>query len=53
MKDNTIGLIGEVKINAGTVTPTNIHHKDNAYRWGGLTAIGREHSARQGTYDDD
>ncbi len=57
VKDNNTGLVWEVKTNDGTTTigdtNYNIHHKDNTYRWGGLTAIGRDHSSREGTYYDD
>ena len=54
VKDNVTGLVWEVKTNVGAASTTaNIHHKDNTYRWGGLTAIGRGHSARLGSYYDD
>ena len=46
VKDNVTGLIWEVKTTSG------IHNKNNSYQWGGLTAIGRDHPDRQGTYFD-
>jgi hypothetical protein len=43
------GLVWEVKTDNGTKdsdttddTHTNMHHKDNQYRWGGKTALGRD-----------
>ena len=49
VKDNHTGLIWEVKTN-----DNGIHDKDNRYRWGGITAIGRDHaSTEKGTYYDD
>jgi hypothetical protein len=43
-----------VKISVGTSSNTaNIHHKDNTYRWGGKTALGREHPDKEGNYYDD
>jgi hypothetical protein len=48
VKDNITGLIWEVKTDDG-----GIHDKDNTYRWGGKTAIGRDHSNKEGTYYDD
>lgn len=47
VKDNVTGLIWEIK----TIT-AGIHNKDNTYQWGGLTALGREHPDRLGTYYD-
>ncbi len=47
IRDNVTGLVWEVK-----TTTTGIHHKDNTYQWGGLTAIGRDHINSQGTYYD-
>ena len=46
--DNVTGLIWEVKTDDGSE-----RDKDNAYRWGGLTAIGRNSSDREGDYYDD
>ena len=48
VQDNVTGLIWEVKTDDGSE-----RDKDNAYRWGGLTAIGRESSKREGDYYDD
>jgi len=48
VKDNHTGLIWEVKTTDG-----GIHDKNNTYRWGGLTAQGREHVSKEGTYYDD
>ena len=48
VKDNHTGLIWEVKTN-----DDSIHDKDNKYRWGGITAIGRDHVSKEGTYYDD
>ena len=49
VKDNHTGLVWEVKTNDGS-----IHDKDNTYKWGGITAIGRDHaSTEKGTYYDD
>jgi titin len=54
VKDNHTGLIWEVKSSVGTSSNTaNIHHKDNTYRWGGKTALGREHPNREDAYYDD
>ncbi|VAW39924.1 hypothetical protein MNBD_GAMMA01-855 [hydrothermal vent metagenome] len=47
VKDNVTGLVWEVK-----TSTAGIHHQDNTYQWGGLTAIGRDHPNRQGTYYD-
>jgi hypothetical protein len=50
----------EVKTNSGTKDTdttdsnhTNIHHKDNRYRWGGKSAIGKTHASKEGSYYDD
>mgnify|MGYP000332421537 CR=1 FL=1 len=48
VKDNHTGLIWEVKTTDG-----GIHDTNNNYRWGGLTAQGRDHVNREGTYYDD
>ena len=48
VKDNHTGLIWEVKTTDG-----GIHDKNNTYRWGGLTAQGRDHASKEGTYYDD
>jgi len=45
VQDNITGLVWEVK----TIT-AGIHNKDNTYKWGGLTAIGRDHPNREGVY---
>lgn len=54
VRDNVTGLVWEVKTTAASPDSrqdikankhNNIHHKDNLYRWGGLTAIGRNHTA--------
>lgn len=45
VRDNVTGLVWEVK-----TTTAGIHHKDNTYQWGGLTALGHDHPDRQGTY---
>ena len=48
VQDNVTGLIWEVKTDDGSE-----RDKDNKYRWGGLTAIGRDSSNREGDYYDD
>ncbi len=48
VKDNVTGLVWEVKTD-----DTGIHDKDNTYRWGGITAIGKTHTGKKGTYYDD
>jgi len=48
VKDNVTDLIWEVKTDDG-----GVHDKDNAYRWGGISAIGRAHADVKGTYYDD
>ena len=48
VRDNVTGLIWEKKIDDGSE-----QDKDNTYEWGGLTALGRDHPNRQGTYFDD
>ena len=62
VRDNVTGLVWEVKTKSGTADSVadiqagkslNIHHKDNLYRWGGITAIGRNHKGRKGDYYDD
>ena len=62
VRDNVTGLVWEVKVATGNADSTsgiqagiskNIHHKDNFYRWGGISAIGRSHDDREGTYYDD
>ena len=64
VRDNVTGLVWEVKVATGSVDSTadiqkgiskNIHHKDNLYRWGGITAIGRDdvtNGERIYDYDD-
>ncbi|MCF6263408.1 MAG: DUF1566 domain-containing protein [Xanthomonadales bacterium] len=47
VQDNVTGLVWEVKTNAA-----GIHNRINTYQWGGITAIGRDHPARNGTYFD-
>jgi hypothetical protein len=49
VQDNITGLVWEVK----TTGSASIHHTDNTYQWGGLTAIGRNHANSQGVYSDD
>ena len=48
VQDNVTGLIWEVKTDDNSE-----RDKDNTYRWGGLTAIGRDSSNREGGYYDD
>ena len=48
VQDNVTGLIWEVKTDDGSE-----RDKDNTYRWGGLTAIGRDSSNSEGDYYDD
>ena len=48
MHDNNTGFVWEVKTDDGSQ-----FDRDNGYRWGGLTAIGRDHPDRQGLYHDD
>ena len=48
VKDNHTGLIWEVKTTDG-----GIHDKNNTYQWGGLSAQGRDHASKLGTYYDD
>ncbi len=47
VRDNVTGLVWEVK-----TTTAGIHHKDNTYKWGGITAIGLGHPG-SGTYYND
>ena len=62
VRDNVTGLVWEVKTKSGKAdteadiqagNSRNIHHKDNSYRWGGITAIGRDHSQKEGDYYND
>ena len=60
VRDNVTGLTWEIKNTDGaapagtdTTSDDNIHHKDNLYKWGGITAIGRGHPDEKGTYGDD
>ena len=46
--DNHTGLTWEVKTQDGSV-----HDKTRTFRWGGLTAVGRQHSGRYGEHYDD
>ncbi|HHL32247.1 MAG TPA: DUF1566 domain-containing protein, partial [Oceanospirillales bacterium] len=48
VKDNITGLIWEVK-----TTAMGVHNNSNVYRWGGISAHGRNHPNRQGSYFDD
>ena len=48
VQDNVTGLIWEVKTDDDSE-----RDKDNTYRWGGLTAIGRNSPDRKGSYYDD
>ncbi|WP_202763172.1 DUF1566 domain-containing protein [Bathymodiolus thermophilus thioautotrophic gill symbiont] len=59
VEDNHTGLIWEVKTDSGSKDSntldqvhTNIHHKDNRYRWGGKTALGRDSDNKEGAYDN-
>ena len=56
VRDNHTGLVWEVKTDKGSKsTTTNIHHKDNEYKWGGLTALGRTSTSTstvKGDYHD-
>jgi hypothetical protein len=47
VKDNITGLIWEVKTTTGT------RSKNKTYRWGGLTAKGKNHARKKGSYYDD
>ena len=47
VKDNVTGLIWEVKTTSG------MRSKKTKYKWGGLTAIGRDHTRKKGSYYDD
>ena len=47
VRDNHTGLVWEVKTDIG------LHDKDVTYKWGGLTAVGRDAAPQFGTYDDD
>ena len=47
VRDNHTGLVWEVKTN-----DSSIHRASNLYNWGGVSAAGREHSQRQGRYND-
>ncbi len=48
VRDNQTGLVWEVK----TTDRSDIHYDFKGYRWGGLTAIGRNHPDKEGTYSD-
>ncbi|MEE9446948.1 MAG: DUF1566 domain-containing protein [Arenicellales bacterium] len=48
VKDNVTGLMWEKKTDDG-----GAHDKDTTYRWGGITALGRNHASKEGTYYDD
>ncbi len=48
VRDNVTGLVWEVKTNDGT-----IHDKDKTYKWGGISAIGKNHASKEGTYYND
>jgi VCBS repeat-containing protein len=53
VKDNVTGLTWEVKTDVGfSDKGTNIHHKDNTYQWGGISALGKKVSTL-GTYYKD
>ena len=47
VRDNVTGLVWEVKTNDGS-----IHDKDNTYKWGGISAIGKNHPSKEGRYYD-
>ena len=49
VRDNVTGLIWEVK----TDDENSEHYRNNTYRWGGLTAVGRDSPDRQGDFFDD
>ena len=49
VQDNVTGLIWEVKADDSS----SEHYRYNTYRWGGLTAVGRDYSNREGDYYDD
>ncbi len=49
VKDNVTGLIWEVKNDISD----DIHYKNSVYKWGGVTAIGRDHQTALGAYFDD
>ena len=48
VRDNHTGLVWEVKIDDG-----GVHDNSKTYDWGGVTAIGKTHDAKQGDYFDD
>lgn len=48
VRDNVTKLVWEIK-----TTSAGAHSRNNSYQWGGLTAIGRDHSGRKGVYSDD
>ncbi|CAC9579425.1 hypothetical protein [uncultured Gammaproteobacteria bacterium] len=52
VKDNHTGLIWEVKTDSGEKKHANIHHKGNRYKWGGKTALGKNHADKRGPYYD-
>lgn len=39
------------KVKAGK--HNNIYHKDNEYRWGGITTVGQGYPHKEGDYYDD
>ena len=49
VRDNHTGLVWEVK----TDDENSEHYKDRLFRWGGLTAVGRDSPDRQGDFFDD
>lgn len=51
VKDNVTGLVWEVKTPSTDIG--GIHNKDNAYKWGGITAIGLGHQDAEGIYYND
>ena len=48
VKDNVTGLVWEIK----TATE-GLHYQYKRYKWGGLTAVGRDHPSALGEYYDD
>ena len=49
VRDNHTGLTWEVKV----ADTNSIHYLFNLYRWGGLSAVGRNNFGREGSYFDD
>ena len=49
VRDNVTGLVWEIK----NENPNSIHYINNTYKWGGITAYGRNHPIASGPYFDD